>query len=96
MAQALGKCDTDLNQLHTGEEHDNLGKYGFPWLWIEAEMTWWEPVRGEKHLKTDGISVLEYGEMDTVQSFCFFKTVKQNLSNTCPLTQQFHFQESLP
>lgn len=58
-AQALGKCDTDLNQLHTGEEHDNLGKYRFPWLWIEAEMTWWEPVRGEKHLKTDGISVLE-------------------------------------
>lgn len=33
--------------------------------------------------------------MDTVQSFCF-KTVKQNLSDTCPLTQQFHFQESLP
>lgn len=40
MAQALGKCDTDLNQLHTGEEHDNLGKYRFSSLWIEAEMTW--------------------------------------------------------
>lgn len=30
MAQALGKCDADLNQLHTGEEHDSLGEYRFP------------------------------------------------------------------
>lgn len=71
MAQALGKCDTDLNQLHTGEEHDNLGKYRFSSLWIEAEMTWWEPVRGEKHLKTDGISVLVWGN-EHCSVFLFF------------------------